>query len=96
MGLLPALHYCGSCQDEQTYGVESHLGVHTRPEQDPGGAGLPRLWIMSTSDSPDWLCSLPFLTSRGHLVFLDPRLAGWLGDEYKKETRVLWVMILWL
>ena len=65
----------------------------------PWGAGLPGLWIMSTSERlsrPAVRKSLPFLTSCGHLVFLDPRLAGWLGDEYKKETRVLWVMILWL
>ena len=40
--------------------------------------------------------SFPFLTSRGHLVFLDLRLAGWLGEEYKKEARVFGVLILWL
>ena len=62
-----------------------------------GVAGLPRLWIMSTSERLSRpAVSFPFLTSRGHLVFLDLRLAGWLGDEYKKETRVFWVMILWL
>lgn len=62
-----------------------------------GVAGLPRLWIMSTSERLSRpAVSFPFLTSRGHLVFLDLHLAGWLGDEYKKETRVFWVMILWL
>lgn len=42
-------------------------------------------------------CQFPFLTSREHLVFLDLHLAGWhQAMKCKKETRGVWVMILWL